>query len=522
MHKKALWIWPSLFVMLLFFAILFQTKKVGFESGHYGWVSSHCLAIAAKATSENNWVGYALKEYTASGEHQYKYFDRYPVFFSVFLHQVLDFFPQDLGKQVYAARVVMNVIFILTILFFFLSLNLLLQDVSLSLAAVLLAFSGGLFMFYKDMIHYDQPALLGISIMLYFITRFELKKPHRWLYFVAPVCVCLGRGYAGLSLLGLWFIISAILLFRNQSFSLASVGKMINLHPLKVFVLSVGVLASALSFNIATEMNVRNVSYKETSIVISANKRLGLDASFDKDYKDWLSPLNVLKLSAERIYTNLFPEVLASKIDTTVSKLKTIMHSTFSSLILLRLVVLCFLLPILYFGSLRLFNYRKPSERLIIGLFALPGLWLILIKRLFVFHDYTTMYHAGFHVLFMCILLLGIKDNLRKWALPICFLIFVSSLYTVGNKHNDNLEVFNRVTTDFNEVQRKLNETNQEVYIDGGRTNFIPGAPFALGFYLPQQWLSARPQARFALTYNPIFGNENLTPNNKYVFLFRQ
>jgi hypothetical protein len=252
-------------------------------------------------------------------------------------------------------------------------------------------------------------------------------------------------------------------------------------------------------------------------------KRIGLDANFDEQYKDHLSLTNTIRLHAERIYTNLYPEFIVSVIDATASKLKTKMSSAFPFLLLLYCVALCLFLPILYRGSLRLFGYRKPNERLIILLIALTGFaWLIPLKRLFVFHDYTAMYYAGFHVLFMCALLLGLKDNVRKLALPICFIIFVFSLYTIETSHNENLKVSNLVTADFNEIQEKLNRINQEIYIDGGIRDFIPGAEWALGFYLPEQWLSERPQSPFAVSYNSHFGNKNLTPTNKYIFLFKQ
>ena len=76
-----------LYAVILFVALIVivtQNNKVGFEPGHHGWVSAHALAIISKATANNQFVGHTMSLKDDKNNIRYYYFDRAPVFFSLF------------------------------------------------------------------------------------------------------------------------------------------------------------------------------------------------------------------------------------------------------------------------------------------------------------------------------------------------------------------------------------------------------------------------------------------------------
>ena len=156
-----------------------QNRVVGFEPGynelqpgHHGAVSSRTLAIINHATPANGFVGYVFQTIDENGRKDYDYFDRYPVFFSAGMHILLSL-KSKLSTQIYLARQAMNGIFILTLVAAYLLASRLVKHWAIGLAAVLFSVSSQYLLFYKDMVHFDQPALLGFVFLMY-----RHRRPH--------------------------------------------------------------------------------------------------------------------------------------------------------------------------------------------------------------------------------------------------------------------------------------------------------------------------------------------------------
>ena len=272
-----------LFVVVMTFYL--QNRLVGWEAGyddlqpkHHGWVSSQGLAIIELATPENNFVGYAIQYKDSQNVIHYDYFDRYPVFFSAIFNQVLSLRPK-LYSKVYLAKQVMNLIFLGTLILAFLILDKLIKNKPLALTVALLAFSNPFLLFYKDMVHFDQPALFGFLLLIYAITFYKLDGLKIPLFICTFVAIGLGRGYASYAILILWLAIEAFLVLRTRGISFGQKIKNILKHP-SFYMLVIGIIwgASLLSYNILVEARKRNIPILETSILHSAGQRLSLDA----------------------------------------------------------------------------------------------------------------------------------------------------------------------------------------------------------------------------------------------------
>ena len=276
---------------LVFAVIVFatQNRNVGWEPGynelqpkHHGWVSSHTLAIIAHATGPNAFVGYAETGVDDQGARLYDYFDRYPVFFSAGMHALLSL-KSRLSTQVYLAKQAMNGIFVLTVVAAFLLLRKLTgRDLS-SFAIALVSVSSPYLLFYKDMVHYDQPALLGILILIYAIAVYKVDNRRRPVYLAAIVAVSLGRGYASFAVLGTWAALEAVDVLRQPGLPFSRrLLRCAQLDSLRVLALAIAWGATCLLYNIGIEAARRGVSFGETSIVQSAVNRLALNEGFDE------------------------------------------------------------------------------------------------------------------------------------------------------------------------------------------------------------------------------------------------
>ena len=195
---------PALFCLLAVIVFATQFAGTGFGERHYGWVSSHGLSIASRATPVNGFVGHARTILNTDGTLDYVYFDRYPIFYSALLGALISL-TEDLTLKVWIARQVMLALFVLAMLLAWRLLRRL-SAPPVALTAVTLGFSGYMLLYYREMVHFDQPALLGMLLLLYIIARVKLecRERWRWLTIVTLVVLGLGRSFVSLSVLGLW------------------------------------------------------------------------------------------------------------------------------------------------------------------------------------------------------------------------------------------------------------------------------------------------------------------------------
>ncbi|MBM2843047.1 MAG: putative rane protein, partial [Anaerolineales bacterium] len=237
------------------------------QPGHHGWVSSHTLAVIAHATPANGFVGYALTSIDREGRMDYEYFDRYPVFFSAGMHALLSWKPR-LSTQIYLAKQAMNGIFLLTLAAAYLVLRQLSLSPVRSLTAAVLAVSSPYLLFYKDMVHYDQPAVLGMLLLVLAIAWTKVNGRRYFVVGATLLAVSLGRGYASLVILLVWLVLEAIeVLQRKAPFSPDKVRALLSLTSLRAAILGTVWAGLNLAYNIHVEATRRGVALLQTGIV---------------------------------------------------------------------------------------------------------------------------------------------------------------------------------------------------------------------------------------------------------------
>lgn len=503
-----------IFSIALTALLVFQSKNYGFEPGHLGWVSSHVLAQTEKSTWENGFVGYALKEMDEEGKISKNYFDRYPVVFSVIARQFRHLFADKIKTQVFAGRTLMNIIFFMTLVFCFFTLRMM-TDTNRALIVVFLVFSGSTLVFYKEMYHFDQPAVLGLSALYLALANHLLKRGSAfWLYGATALAVSLGRGYSAMFVIALWGMIEVIKTLRGEY----SFSQLVRLPVFKAGFVGLAICISSLAYNIYTEAKINNVPYEMTSIVKSARGRTGLDQQAH------IEALVTAKITFYKLWTRTRASLIPYSIKPTKPLSSNIAGTIYLSLLILALIY-------------ALVRYQKSFGQTFISkvksldssttfsiLFLLSGAaWLVIMKRLFVFHEYTVMYMLFFNLALYTFVVRLIPDRFVRRGTVVALFLFVASLPLVSYRLDKIRPEVEPISDDFQRIRNTLNQDQSDLFIgvDGGRHALIEQRPYILGFYLPNHVLTPPSRSRYVLSRNRNYADKNLTPDNQKIFLFQ-
>ena len=494
------------FLVLTVLVFATQNRNVGWEPGynelqpkHHGWVSSHTLAIIAHATWGNGFVGYAETGIDENGMRQYDYFDRYPVFFSAGMHALLSL-KSRLSTQIYLAKQAMNGIFLLTVVAAFLLIHKLTGRLLSSFAIAVLSMSSPYLLFYKDMVHYDQPALLGILILIYAIALYEIDHRRRPVYLAALLAVSLGRGYASFPVLGTWAFLDVLRALRQPG-APSSRGwlRLLRLDSVRVLALAVGWGAICLLYNIGVEAYRRGVAFGDTSIVLSAVNRLALNEGFNESYLRILNWSTFLQDQVIRIVRWSFP----------------VWEYEGSVALSAAVVIGLFVAIALYARGL------DPNRRIVVLVLAVSGVvWLMAMRNLSAFHDYTAMYYLGVPLAFLTAVTSRLRLPRGVWIAVVVgvMAVFTSRDLMIQDLHVRLGEPYNAYTHDFMRIADALPGPGQTIDLE----DKVPYAPYAFGFYLPDDLQAPASIADYVISRDPDLLPTNLTPENEHLFLFQK
>ena len=464
---------PAYFCLLALIVFATQFAGTGFDvsNPHYGWVSSHALAIVSRATAENGFVGHTHNILDRDGAPDYNYLDRYPVFFSALLG-ALTGLTEDLATKVWIARQVMHIIFILTMLFAWLLLRRLGLGRRLALAGVTLAFSGHWLMYYRELIHYDQPALAGMMLLLYVIARAKLDRGERRgrLTLATLLAVSLGRGILSLGVLGLWAAIEAAGLLWQRERPLAQRLQASARHDAtRALLLAVVWVTLMLGYNVAHEMARRSVSLNEADIVVSMARRLVRDdfsAGYSRDFDAFATMME------RRLLQWYLPLDYRSG---------QVIHQWA-------------LLPALLV-ILRHLERQGAKRRIVLSLTAFSGIaWLFVMINLAWHHDYTTMHALGFALAFWLALLVRVRQRRLVNALLLLSLaLFLRAALEVEASYSASHARAAAQTDDYDRILQRIGRRGNVIFSDPTFQNrLLSRATVALGFYLGDNVLATR------------------------------
>jgi hypothetical protein len=320
------------------------------------------------------------------------------------------------------------------------------------------------------MVHFDQPAIVGCLLALNGILDFEFEEKKKFLFWGALFGTLLGRGYAVIAFYFAWVLVRAV---RNR--------KILRDYSLKILFISLPLPALMLLINIASEAHVRNVSIQETSIIVSAKHRLGLESYVEKSGKEkefrWGSFLNN---QVQRAFDSSTPYVLQGiHIKDYKEKLRhylTMLPKAVFQFFLLFLIV--------KFGK-KFWREKSFSQKNVILTFISSGvLWIGLMRNLANYHEYVSLYLIGALIVLYWFLITLIQERFTK-HLTFIPLIFIFSLGLNFVREQIVASEVNWQSSAFQDVRKQMKESGAEVaYIGTDFYKFFEGVPHCADFML--------------------------------------
>jgi hypothetical protein len=459
----------ALGVLLATVTFVLQPPHTGFWNSHHGWTSAHGLALMTHATPENGFVAYSQALIEEDGSITYQYFDRYPVGFTSTGNLLLRL-TDNLPQEVYLMRQVMNVIFLGLLFVAYRLVRLTVENRYLAFAAVTIPASSFYMLYYKDMIHYDTPTVLGLLLVAYMIARYHRGEIRlRWLIVTILLTMSFGRGYVVGFLLAPWFAIEAINLLRKWDMSFPMrMGRVLRHESLWLLVMSVAFGAGWLAYNTTMEARTRGISVAETSIVHSLQRRLPFvepeepegrtreRANYEASAAGWG---RFLVNQTERVALWATPLQLAGEMRWRYYPLDDPLE-----VIPLRLIAALALFPLAGWTIYR----ARPSDRTGLTVAAVSGLlWMYVMISLSTEHIYVTMYSFGL-VLLAWIALLGPLDRrpiIGVIAAMIAVGLYIGSNIQVRATINAEMEVAQHYTSDFSNIRAEIDGDWQTTFI---------------------------------------------------------
>jgi hypothetical protein len=485
----------------LIFVFADQARDLGFQKGHRGWCSANVMGIIEHATPRNGFVGHTLQYVKEDGRKRYVYFDRYPVFFSAAMHGVLNTVELSRGQQINVARQAMNVLFALSLVMavaFLLELGF---APGLAVGAAALAASGKLLVTYRDMVHFDQAALVGFMTLLWAIARWYRTRNDRLLYFATAFAVCMGRGYASFAVLAVWWTVEAVLALRT---SRAAAKSFVLGTATRACVLAIAIGSTCLAYNISVEAGRNQVPWTHVGIVDSATRRiLKTEIRASKKQKNELKWSKFAKVQTERFVANAQPFIgpgVAPK--STGGKVA--------------LMLLCFAAV----GAFIATRKRELRPPMIVA--ALSGvLWIIAMRGLTAFHDFTIMFLLSGMVLLMLTLIHWVPERIAPLAALLGCAVLVFSTASRNTELEQARALGELYTDDFARIEKKLKPGETFQLEPTELKKIVPGVPYAVGWYLPNNFIADH-SAQVVSTKAKRKGAKNLTPKNRKLFLYRE
>jgi hypothetical protein len=488
------WLAATALAAALAFVFIDQPHDDGFRRGHRGWVSAHTLAIVERSGAENGFVGYTLSLLTERGRDLY-YFDRYPVFFAAGLEIVQDLFADTTVEEIRVARQVMNLVYALTLVAAVALLVELGVGFEVAVAVSALAGASATMAAFRDMVHFDQPALLGILVLLWSIARFKRGGSRALVLAVTVFAVTSGRGYASFAVLGAWWIFEAASALKNRSGMRAIATGAATLACLVA--IAAGTLC--LGYNVVMESRIRGIPMSEAGIIRSAWQRLALDEGFNSRNEKRIAWSHVVYSQQAGVAHGVLP----------FSRRDPLQGRRW-----LRVGLALFVVAVaLAFAATRTSALRPVWLAAVVG----GPVWLLVMRNLAAFHQYTAMYMLPLCLVFFAALLHRLPAGAGAFAAAAACAVLASSTEQSNAMISHHAGTSRTDTRDMMAIERALGPRDA-VAID---KVLLRGVPYAPGFYLPDNDLVVEGPASLVISRNRRFPGENLTPGNAGIFLYR-
>lgn len=496
-------IYPKLAFFVFFLAgmslFLFQNHVNGFDAGHHGFLSSHGIALAKNLMRRDQL--FLMYEYEAvqDGKAVYQPYNRFPLFpFGVIGLLIQPFEPQ-LAWQIYAARQLMNLFLVLTMLLISKLVAALVGDWRLAVIVTLLAASTIYILRYNDMIFNDMPGLCGFVLALYAVVKAQkgpFTGPQLALFALLPITMSWQPYAVFITWVAVDFV--TLVLLAPAPALAQRIALFLRSASFRVTFWAVVWGSCILGLQLLNEWRVIGGALQSLPSVKSLIYRIGTaDPTLDTQFHALLRWDRLSLQQASRILLTLVP----------FGGIDNLLPSIGRALLINRVVGLAVL-------TTGLFAYIKVRPLPIkVGLILLGSglVWAFGMRHFVVFHDFQTVYYIGFAIAGFLSIATLIPAHSRTSALLAVCALFIISIYQSNATKTKNAPPLNAVTAEFQNIYNHL-PAGSKVYLDGDR--YALGIGYhAVDFYLAGSITAPQSEAAYAISENPNFAGMQVTAN---------
>ena len=480
--------------------LVFSSKLMAYLENSHGWVSSEQLAMILRSTYEYGFVGF--RNWFSTG---FDYFPKVPfINYLVFNIILLPF--KNPWSQLFAARLVMDLVFLLSVFLSYKVLREETKDWRISLGATLLGFSGYFMAFYHDMISPEAFTLLSFIISAWAFQKFQsqdLKK---------------GFGYVLLSSLMGHLVIN--ILPYMVYFVLNSARYFKDKNPARLKLLKISLLALSLSaffsgsflvYNVYREAKLRNVDFDQTDIFTSGKRRMDINSDYQQTYGEDLAWHKYTYVQTLRLGQAIIPYILQRKIYGWILGLFGLWGLFWVS----KNRMVAALISRVKTAALEI----RVSVFIFI---ALAGCFPFIILRGYALpHDFSAIYFVLPATLIWYLIL---KTLSTKHYLPVFILslgILCSSFLRSTVKKNAMVGTNEEILKEFSHINELISSSHQKVFYLDGHKEIVPKLPHVVGAFMTNHIIAGDLEKADYIISMKNDGKSSLTPDHKHIFLIK-
>lgn len=475
--------------------ILLQCNNLGFSPNHHGNLSSHGMSLAKNFDWNKTGLCLFYGKSIEGRDTTYDAYNRFPAFPFVLIGTVIRPFEPDLAKQIYVARELMDLFFILSLLIAYKMTAELTRDKLVGLAVVFAAFSSVPLLYYNDMIFNDVPALFGFWVVLYGIHKAQTHrlKPYEMIVLaILPI----SAGWQAYSVFGVWVLFELVedLLAGGE---LPLKQRVVTFLKSPAFIVtSVAVLWGTLilAAQLISEWRIIGGAFTSIPSLKSAAFRLGVEPLGDYSrYKSLLEWNRYLLGQARQL------------------GLLLLSFGGFRNEYINPFIPALLFFVMLGYSVVTYIRRRKAFEkvRLIMICSALP--WIILMKDFVGIHNFQSIFYVGIVVAVFMSLISGMDRTVIRFLAINVFILFVVSLHLSNTMKRDESLAGTQATFQFQHIYDKL-PRGSKVYVDPAVQQGTLGS-HSVNFYLTGSYFTTRGEANYVVTDDPHFAGKRLTAN---------
>ncbi|MDQ3232310.1 MAG: hypothetical protein M3Q07_10855 [Pseudobdellovibrionaceae bacterium] len=491
----------------------FQTRKNGFDNDQHGFLSGHGMALAASILSHETPVTVPFMEKYADSDGKVRYlpYTRFPFFSFWFISKAIESTSSTvMADQIFVARQLMNVFYLLAMLTAFAALTRLMSDPFASAMATILAFSSYPLLYYSDMIFNDTPSLFGMMFAVLLFAFYRRDHTLGW----GKSCLAIipiSMGWQPFAVFGVWIVVDSLFWARSLGWRELASRRIVSLlkrPPVRFAIVGIVWGIFILGTQLAMESHVQGVAFMGADSFKSMMVRLGM-ANRDEMYQSFgegfLNTWPFAKGQGIRLANVLLP------FGATLPRIQPGPRAV------LYVCILIASLALVWFIAAK---RQKDWHAAGLVLFLSGFMWAIPMKFFVAFHEFQAIYYIGASLAFYAMASSLVDQRWRQSIAVVVCGLFIVSVWRMNRLKTDARAYGEAITSQFQDIRKKL-PAGAKLWVNIDNYNHqIPA--YAVSYFLMGSYMvDKQERADYVVTAYSDFKTGTPLTHNKHVNIFQ-